>query len=253
MKSAKFALVAIATLACNWSHAGHAAEITVISTVGARGLLEEIRTSFEHRTTDRLRIEYGTAAVLKRQLEGGGSFDVAILTQSMINELAQQGKVVEGSRAIVARSGMGLAARAGAAKPFIGTRAALRGALLASSGIAYTKEGQSGAAAARLFDSLGITEEMRDRIYLDTRPAGGVLAVAEGKAAMGIALLSEIAVDSKVDLVGPLPEDLQTYVVFGAGMASSTKEQEACRTFIAFLATPEVRRRLHNVGMEASQ
>ncbi len=104
-----------------------------------------------------------------------------------------------------------------------------------------------------LFEVLGIGEQMRDRIVLEMRPAGGVLAVAEGKAALGIALMSEIAADSQVERVGPLPGDLQTYVVFGAGMASSTREQPACRAFIAFLRTPEVAMTLRKLGMEASR
>jgi molybdate transport system substrate-binding protein len=247
VKFAQLVLVAISTLACNWTHA---AEITVVSTVGVRGLLEQIQGSFEHRSNNRLHVEYGTAAVLKRQLEGGGSFDVAILTRSMIDDLSRQGIVLEGARAVVARSGMGIAAKAGTVKPSIGTHESLRRALLASSGVAFTKEGQSGAAAARLFDSLGIAEPMRDRIDLETRPAGGVLAVAEGKATLGIALMSEIAADSQVELVGPLPDDLQTYVVFGAGMASGTQKPQACRAFIAFLGTQAVGRTLKKLGME---
>ncbi len=247
MKFAQFALVAVGTLACNWSHA---AEITVISTVGVRGLLEQIRENFERSGNDRVHVEYGTAAVLKRQLEGGGAFDVAILTQSMIDDLARQGKIVEETRTVVARTGMGIAVKAGTAKPSIGTPAGLRQTLLASSGVAYTKEGQSGAAAVRLFDILGIADTMKDRIDLEMRPAGGVLAVAEGKAALGIALMSEIAADSQVQSAGPLPGDLQTYVVFGAGVASSTKEPQACRNFVAFLGTREVRLTLQKLGME---
>lgn len=250
MKFAQLALVAVGVLVCNWSHA---AEITVISTVGVRGLLEQIRGSYERRTNDRVRVEYGTAAVLKRQLEEGAPFDVAILTQSLIEDLARQGKIAEATRAVVAKSGIGIAVKAGAAKPSIRTHEALRRALLASSGIAYTKEGQSGAAAARLFDTLGIAEPMRDRIDLETRPAGGVLAVAEGKAALGIALMSEIAADSQVELLGPLPGELQTYVVFAAGIASNTRAPRTCRAFIAFLGTPEVATALRKLGMETGR
>jgi molybdate transport system substrate-binding protein len=246
----QIALLVVAALVCNWCRG---AEITVISTVAVQGLLEQVRTSFEHSTGNRLHVEYGTSAVLKRQLEDGGSFDVAILTQSMINDLARNGKVDSGAQAVVARSGVGLAAKKGTHKPSIVTRQALRRTLSGSSGIAYTKEGQSGAAAVRLFEALGIAETMKDRIYLDTRPGGGVLAVADGKAPIGIALMSEIAANPNVSLIGPLPGDLQSYVVFSAGAASSTKEPQACRAFISFLGGPEVRRRLQKLGMEAGK
>lgn len=168
----------------------------------------------------------------------------------MIDDFANQGKIIASTAATVARTGAGIVVKAGTAKPFVGTRDALRSALLASSGIAYTTVGHSAAAASRLFDGLGITKELRDRIYLDTRPAGGVLAVAEGKAAMGIALIEEIAADPQVELLCPLPGDLQTFVVFAAGVASGAKEPDASRAFIAFLGSPDAHRLLQAVGME---
>ena len=248
MKARQYAFFVAAMLAFEWTAA---ADITVVSTVGVKGILERVREDFEHRSAHRLNIKYGTSAALKRQLDDGESFDIVILTPPMIDDLGKQGKVVGATSTTVAKTGIGVAVKAGTAKPNIGTRDALRSALLASSGIAYTKEGQSGATIARMFELLGITEEMKDRTYLDLRPAGGLLAVAEGKAAMAFALLSEIAANAEVDLVGPLPGDLQTNVVFAVGMASGTKEPEACRTFIAFLGTPEVRSELRNMGMES--
>lgn len=91
---------------------------------------------------------------------------------------------------------------------------------------------------------------MKDRVYVDTRPAGGVSAVAEGRASLGIALMSEITADPRVDLVGPLPQNVQTYVVFAIGMAAGTQAQPACRAFSAFLGTPQMRRKLRKAGME---
>jgi molybdate transport system substrate-binding protein len=247
VKAGKYGLIVLAVLACDWTSA---ADITVVSTSGVRGLLEQIRQDFEHGSAHRLNIKYDFAAVVKRQLDAGDSFDVAILPRAMIDDLANQGKVVAATSATVARTGTGIVMKAGAAKPFLGTRDALRSALLASNGIAYTTVGHSAAAAARLFDGLGIAKELKDRVFVDTRPAGGVLAVAEGKAAMGIALIEEIAADPQVELVAPLPNDLQTFVVFAAGVASGTKEPDASRAFIAFLGSPEVHRSLEAVGME---
>lgn len=247
MRASLPSLIVVAVLACDWTSA---AEITVVSTSGVRGFLEHIRQNFEHGSTDRLNIQYGFAAVLKRQLDAGDSFDVAILPREMIDDFANQGKIVASTAATVARTRAGIVVKAGTAKPYVGTRDALRNALLASSGIAYTTVGHSAAAASRLFDGLGITKELTDRIYLDTRPAGGVLAVAEGKAAMGIALIEEIAADPQVELLCPLPGDLQTFVVFAAGVASGAKEPDASRAFISFLGSPEAHRSLQAVGME---
>jgi molybdate transport system substrate-binding protein len=248
VKVTQFALVATAILACDCTFA---ADVTVASNIGVQAVLERVRQDFEYGGAYHLNIKYGLATALKQRLNDGESFDIAILTRPMIDDLAKQGKVVGATSASIAKTGVGVAVKAGAAKPVIGTRDALRSALLASGGIAYRKEGQAGATAERVFDVLGITEKIKDRIYLDPRPAGGLLAVEEGKAPIAFGTLSEIASDVKVDLVGPLPGDLQTYVVLAVGMASGTKNPEACRAFIAFLGTPEVRREFRNIGMES--
>ena len=248
MKARQLVLLAAALLGCDVTSA---AGITVVSTVGLQGVLERVRQEFEHSSTYRLDIRFGTSAVLKRQLDSGEAFDVAILTPAMIDDLAKQGKVVGAATASVAKAGIGVAVKAGTTKPVIGTRDALRSALLASSGIAYTKEGQSGAAVARMFVALGVAEELQARTLLDPRPGGGLLAVAEGKAALAFALMSEIIANSRVDLVGPLPGDLQTYVLFAAGMAADSKEPQGGRAFIAFLGSPAVRREIRKLGMES--
>lgn len=248
MKARQLVLIAIAMFACGWTSA---ANITVVSTVGVQGFLEQVRHDFEESTGDRLSIKYGTAAQLGRRLDAGEAFDVVILTQAMIDGLARQGKITRVTATPIASTGIGIAARAGAAVPFVGTHAALRSVLLASGGVAYTRVGHSALAAVRLFDGLDIAAAMKDRIYLDTRPAGGVLAIAEGKAPLGIALLTEIAADPRVELVGPLPRDLQTYVVFAAAVASDTKERAAGRGFISFLREPRLRSELRKVGMQA--
>jgi molybdate transport system substrate-binding protein len=247
MKAAQISLCILAMFACGLASA---ANITVLSTVGVQGFLEQVRHEFERKSGDHLTIRYGTAAELSRRLDAGESFDVVILTQSMIHNLANHRRVVPTTSVAIARTSIGIAAKSGAAKPFIGTRDALRNALLASSGIAYTKVGHSAAAATRLFSGLGISGSMKKRIRLDARPAGGALAVAEGKAQLGIALLTEIAADPRVQLVGPLPRDLQTYIVFAAAIAPDTKDPAACRGFIDFLRTPDAARKLQKVGME---
>ena len=246
MKTRLFALVAAGTLA---GGSPLAADIDVASAVAVQGVLERVRPEFERTSGHRLNLKFGTAAVLKRQLDGGEPFDVTILTPPMIDDLAKQGKVVGQSAATVAKTGIGVAVKAGTPKPSIDTREALRRTLLASTAIAYTKEGQSGVAAARMIETLGIAEEMKSKTHLDARPAGGLLAAVEGKVALAFALLSEIAANGDVELVGPLPEDLQTYVVFAAGVAPSCKEPEACKAFIAFLRTPTVLGELRKMGM----
>ncbi len=248
LKFVQCALLVAAVLARQGTHA---AELTVLSTVGMRGGLEKARGEFERANSDRFDVTYGTAAVLKRRIENGAAFDVAILTRSMVEDLAGKGRILTSTVASVAKSGMGIAVKAGATPPDIGTRDALRRALLSAGAIAYTKEGQSGAAAGHLFEALGISGAIGDRVVLETRPGGGVLAVAEDKATLGIALISEIAAETSVELAGPLPAELQTYVVFAAGMSAGAKQPEACRRFIAFLGTAAARRGFRTMGLDS--
>lgn len=240
--------ITIVLLVCS---SAQAAELTVISTVGVRGALDQVAQDFERTASDSLNIQYGTSAALKQNLDAGQPFDVVILPLDMIRDLVLHGKATPADSATIGQIGVGVAVKSGTTKPDIGTPDALRSALLAARTIAYTKEGQSGIAAVRAFGALGITEQTKDRLYLDTRPAGGVLAVAEGKAALGIALMSEIAAYPQVALVGPLPGDLQSYVVFGVGISSNTKHPDVARAFLAFLGTTEVRRKFASIGMES--
>jgi molybdate transport system substrate-binding protein len=248
LKTVQVALLVATALAGN---SASAADISIVSTVAVRGLIERVRRDFEGVSGDHVNVKYGTSATLQRQMDEGEPFDVAILTPALLDDLAERGKVERDTFAMIAKSGIGIAVKAGASRPKIGTRAELRNALLGSDIVAYTEQGQSGAAIARLFDLLDISQAMARRTYLDPRPGGGLLAVAEGKASLAFALLSEIAANSQVELVAPLPEDLQSYVVFAAGAASATNEPRACRDFIAFLRTPPVLRALSKYGMIA--
>jgi molybdate transport system substrate-binding protein len=227
-----------------------AAEIKVISSVGMKAALEQIQPQFERATPHKLVITLGTAVPLKRQIDGGEAFDVAILTPPMIEDLAKQGKVVPTTVANVARTGVGVAVRKGTAKPDIGSSDAMKSTLLKSKAIAYSKEGQSGTAAARMIEHLGIGEEMKPRTHVDARPGGAVTAVVEGKAELAFALVSEIVPITEVDFVGPLPVELQTYVVFAAGASSAAKDAEAAKAFIDFLRGPAVLPILKAQGME---
>jgi molybdate transport system substrate-binding protein len=227
-----------------------AAEIKVISSVGMRAVLEEVQPQFERTTPHKLIITFGTTTPLKRQIDEGTTFDVTILTPTMLEDLAKSGKVEAASVVSVAKTGIGLAARKDAAPLDIGTAEALKRALLAAKSVAHSKEGQSGIAAVKVMERLGIAEEMKPRIVLETRPGGAVTAVVEGKAELAFALVSEIVPVPDVKFVGPVPGDLQSYTVFAAGVSSSTKDAPAARSFVEFLRSAGTRSALSAKGME---
>jgi molybdate transport system substrate-binding protein len=227
-----------------------AAELKVLSSVGMRSVLEAAQPGFERATGNKLTITFGSAGPLKRQIDEGAVFDVAILTPTMLSDLAMDGKVAAGSSANVARTGLGLAARTGAAATSIRSRDELKRVLLAAQSVAYSREGQSGIAAAAVLDKLGIADQLKPRIDLETRPGGSVSAVVEGKAELGFGLLSEIVPEPGVQLLGPIPGELQNYVVFGAGVSSVAADAKAARALVDYLRSPAVQATLKAKGME---
>jgi len=230
--------------------AANAGEIKVISSVGVRAALEELKPQFERATQHKLTIAFGTAVPLKRQIEAGETFDVVILTPALVEDLVKQGKVAPGTKRDVAKAGIGVAARAGAPRPDISTAEAFKRALINAKSIVYSKEGQSGTSMARLIDRLGIAAEMKPKTVLETRSGHTAVAVVEGKAELGFTIISEILPVPGAELVGPLPAELQSYVVFTAGISPNARDAEAARAFINFFTAPAALPVLKAKGME---
>jgi molybdate transport system substrate-binding protein len=242
------AAVALATLWAAGTAA--AAEIKVVRSVGVRAVLEELAPQFERASEHKVKIRFGTAVPLKRQIDGGESFDVVILTPALVQDLVQSGKVAAATPTDVAKSGIGVAIRAGAPKPDISSTEALKRSLINAKSIVYSKEGQSGTYMARLIERLGLAEQMRDKTVLETRSGHTAVAVVEGKAELGFVLVSEILPVAGAEYAGPLPADLQNHVVFTAGIGAAAKEAEAAKSFINFLKAPAAAAVLKAKGME---
>jgi molybdate transport system substrate-binding protein len=248
-RSRRFAAVGL-VLSLAGAAAG-AADVKVVSSVGMSALLLELQPRFERATQHKLIFSFGSAAPLKRQIDDGEVFDVAVLTPPMLADLAMSGKIAADSVIDVAKTGMGLAARRDAARVDIGSEQALKRVLLAAKFVAYSKEGQSGIAAARVIERLGITEAMRSHIVVETRPGGSVTAVLEGNADLGFGLLSEIIPTPEVRLLGPLPGDLQSFIVFTAGVSSHAADSAAARSFVDFLRSSAARPAFAAKGLSA--
>jgi ABC-type molybdate transport system substrate-binding protein len=157
------------------------AEIKVLSSAAPRGIFRELAPDFERTTGHQLVINYEFAADLKRRIEAGAPFDVAVLPPDMADDLTRGGKLAAGSRVDLARTGMGVAVRSGAPKPDIGTVDVFRRALLAAPTLAYANGGASGVHVNGILARLGIAEDMKQK--LRPYPAGGAVeAVARGEA-----------------------------------------------------------------------
>ena len=182
-------------------------------------------------------IDYDPANALKRKIEDGVAFDVAIVTRPVIDALAEQGKVVRDSCVDIGRSGLGVAVRKGAAIPDIASVDAFKNALLAARSVVRSREGTSGLYFETLLTRLGIAEVMRGKLVLG---GSGRIAelVARGEADMAVQQIPELLPVEGVDFAGPLPDELQLYTVFSAGVSATCKVKGMGEAFIDALAAP---------------
>ena len=224
-----------------------AGQIKILSGGAMKSLMIEVVLLFERANGAKVEIKFALTSVLKKEIEGGASFDIALLPRPELDALVEAGKIAAGTQTDITRSAVGLAVRAGTPKPDIGTVEALRRTLQRAQTIGYS-DGPSGAYIADLLVRLGIADEMKPKIRLTSRPVAEI--VAEGEAEVGMQQIVAILPVKGAELVGPLPSELQNIIVYAAGMAPSAAQSGAARTFVAFLAMPEVVALIRAKGME---
>ena len=226
-----------------------AAEIKVLSGTGSRAVVEELARQFERASGHKLTIRFEGNAELKRKIEAGETFDVAILNPPVIDDLIKQGKVVAQTRADIGRAGVGVGVRAGARKPDISSVEAFKRALRDAKSVAFAKEGASGIHFMAVLARLGIAEEIKPK--LRPMPAlDSVEVVARGEAEMVVVVLPRILVVPGVELVGPIPAELQTSIGTTAGVGIAAKEPDAAKALIKFFTGPAAAPVLKAKGME---
>ena len=226
-----------------------AAELKVLSGNGARAAVRELITQFERTSGHKVSLRFEVNAELERKIKAGETFDVAVLNPPVIDELIKHGKIVAGTRADIGRAGLGVAVRAGAPKPDIGSVDAFKRALLAVKAVAFPGEGASGRYFVSVVERLGIAAEMKDKL----KPMAAedtVEVVARGDADMVVVVSSRIYDVEGVDPVGPIPAELQTRIGFAAGLGAAAKEVEAANALIRFLTAPEAKPTLRAKGVE---
>jgi molybdate transport system substrate-binding protein len=232
----------------------NAAEITVLSAVAMKPALDDLAREFGRRTGHTVKMAYATAGIVRDRIRDGEAVDVAILPRSAFDPLLTQGKIAPGTATVVARSLVALAVPAGAPKPDISTVDALKRSLLAAKSIVYpdpTKGGATGIHAARVIERLGIAAEMKPKTTLVPGSEYAEI-LAKREAEMGIVQPMVVLGVPGVELVGPLPAELQntTDFVFWAGVGASTKEAETATAFIKYLLAPDAARAIKAKGME---
>jgi molybdate transport system substrate-binding protein len=237
-----------------YTTASSAAEVKVLSAVAIQPALDDLARDFERKTGSKVKVDYATAGIVRDRIRDGEAADVAILPRSAFEPLLTAGKIVPGSETVVARSLIAVAVPAGAPKPDISSVEALKHAMLAAKSIVYpdpTKGGATGIHAAKVIERLGITAEMSGKTTLV--PGSEYRDVlAKRQAEMGIVQPMVVLNYPGVEIVGPLPAELQntTDFVFTAGIVVNVRETAAAEAFIKFLLTPEAATVIKAKGME---
>jgi molybdate transport system substrate-binding protein len=223
--------------------------VTGISSMATRTLLARLVEEYERRVGQHVTIESVGGIAAARRVQEGERFDIVVLASDAIDGLMADGRIVPGSRVDLARSGVAIAVAAGAPRPEIGTEAALREAILAARSIGYST-GPSGTHLIRLFERWRIAETIAPRIV--QAPAGvpvGTL-IARGEVELGFQQLSELMHLPGIDVIGPLPAEIQIVTIFSAAVCAVSERRETAKALLAFLASPTAARAKFDHGME---
>lgn len=242
----RFVAVAVLLAAISSAQAG---ELKVLSGNGAKAAVRELCRQFAQASGNKVDVHFEVNADLRKKIERGEAFDVAVLNPPVIDALTNEGKLVAGSSADIGRAGLGVAVRAGAKKPDISSVEAFKRTLLAATAVAYPGKGASGLYFVSLVDRMGIKAEMQGKL----KPMAAedtVEVVARGDADMVVVVATRITDVAGVDYVGPIPDELQTRIGFAAGLSSSAREPELGRTLIKFLTTPAAAATLKAKGVD---
>ena len=212
-----------------FSVAATAAEVRVMISGGLTAAYKELVPEFERATGHKVLTAYGpsmgtTQNAIPMRLERGEPADVLIMVGYALKDLSDKGKVVAGSSVDLVKSPIGVAVKSGTPKPDISTPDALKRALLAVKTVAYSDSASGVYVSTEMFAKLGIAEEMKDKARkIPATPVGEI--VAHGEAEIGFQQISELKPVAGIDIVGPLPAELQKITVFSAGIARCRKSR----------------------------
>ena len=246
-----FALsVAVLGFGITASHAEQTASIRVLSSNAFRAVVLELTPQFESTTGHKASVRFmGTD--LKPTIEAGEQFDVAISQSDVIESLIKQNKIAAGTNVAIAYTGLGLAIRAGAPKPDIGSVAAFKQTLLNARAVAYSGEGRAGVVVAEIFSRLGIADQMKAKSVLFAG-SGGPKTIIDGQADLVIQTFGGLFGVPGLDYVGALPHDLQMYTILTGGISTSSSQPQAAKAFIEVFRSPEAIAAIALRGMKAS-
>ena len=251
MNSHIWRVLAIA-VALSLSGMASAAEVKVLTAGAFKQVVLALVPDFEKQTGNKVVVDNDTAGGLKKRIESGEAFDVAIITPAIVDDLAGARKIAAGSRVNLATVGVGVVVKEGAPKPDVSTIEAFKSALLAAKSVAYidpASGGSSGIYIDKLLERLGIADQVRPKTKLKK---GGHVAelIVSGEAELGLHQISEIVPVKGAALVGPLPKEIQNTTTYAAGLSASSQNKDAAQALIKMFSGPAAATVLKAKGME---
>lgn len=225
------------------------AKISLFCSNSLRGALTDLIPLFERSSGHAVEVSYDPAKVMMERIGRGETADAVIIGGEAIDQLVKQGKVAAGSRRAFASCGIGVAVRAGARKPDIGSVDAFKRALLDAKSIAWTQQGASGIYFSSLIERLGIAKEIRAKA---ARQPGGLIAeqLVDGRADLAIQQIPELMAVPGAELVGPLPKEIQQVTASSAGVFAGAKNAGAAEALLSFLTSPSSKAVLKAKGLD---
>jgi molybdate transport system substrate-binding protein len=243
-------LIAVVALAITTQ--AHAAEIKVLSSNATKTLLEDIAPMFEKASGHKVTLGFGTSQQVAKRVESGEAADLVVITPEAIDRLVKDGKVIAGTNVEIARSLIGIAVRRGTPHPDIRTPEALKKTLLAVKTVTFSAPAtgaSSGVHTEKMFERLGIGAEMKAKYVLGDGSSTGPI-VARGDAEMAIQQISALKPYSGIDIVGPLPDELQLVTILSAGIGAAGQSRTAVQEMIRYFGTPDAKAVLAAKGLE---
>ena len=225
-----------------------AAEIKVIAGGSMTASMNALAAPFEKASGHKLSIHFDSTPNIIARVNSGTPFDVVVVPVDVFKDATAKARFAPGPTVDIARVGYGVIVRTGAPKPDISTPDAFKNALLAAPSIAFLPASAAGAYVTKVFERLGISEEMKAKTKVQAAPAQIAPAVAKGEAELGV-FLTNVLVAPGVELVGPFPGELQQELVFTSAVAADTRETDAAKALIDYLKTQEATAIIKAAGM----
>jgi molybdate transport system substrate-binding protein len=231
--------------------AADAAELKLLSSLAMRSVMDDLGPKFERATGHKVIITFGNLGAIVKRVEGGESADVVIVPRQGIDRLVKDGKAAADKVTALARTGFSVAVRKGGPKPDISSPEALKRTLLVAKSITYANPATTAAGAhvANVLDRLGIASEVKSKtVFPKTGPVG--VLVANGEAEIAVHHNIQLIGVSGIEIIGPLPDDLQKFDIFATAIMAGTTNAEASKALVDFLRAPEAAAVIRAKGME---